>query len=368
MEAQQLGNRIREERERARLSQGELASQSSLERTAISKIESGTRKITALELSRVAEALGVRMGRLLESPTPAVVSHRSSQGLDVVESRVDGLLDELAQEVEFVQKLVPEIVSIDAPVREGFTPPATTDEAEALAGAARAHLNLDPYSPVKRLPEVVATVGLWAFSSDFGADTADAGMVMLRTGGVALVNSHNKVGRRRLALAHELGHYLIQDEYTVDWRVSDPKTGIESRLDRFARAFLLPGRGLTQSWPGRLQRLGLRDAAVVTASEFQVDMSTLARRLSELGLEGDGAAIRSTQTVQADIIEYGLNVSVDLEGTSLPEAYKRAIIALYRDRRISVERTLELLRDTLTDEDLPPRRTRVEGELWNFVS
>ena len=68
----------------------------------------------------------------------------------------------------------------------------------------------------------------------------------MREGGVCLVNSHNKVGRRRLALAHELGHYLLQDEYTVDWRVTDGGVGLESRLDRFARALLLPAQGLRE--------------------------------------------------------------------------------------------------------------------------
>jgi Zn-dependent peptidase ImmA (M78 family) len=308
------------------------------------------------------------MSRLLEDPIPAVVSHRSSQGLDVVDSKVDELLDELAHEVEFVQGLAPNILSASISFDGALDRPTTSDAAEELAAQARHLLRLDRESPVKNLPDVVAGVGLWAFSADFGADTADAGTVLLRSGAVCLINSYNKVGRRRLALAHELGHFLAQDDYTIDWRVNDPGPGIESRLDRFARAFLLPPSGLASFWVEKLDALGLRDAAVVTASHFQVDMSTLARRLSELGLEGDGDIIRSTRTLRADIIEYGLNVSMDLENTSLPQLYQKAVVALYRSRKISVDRALELLRGTLTDDDLPPRRQRAEGELWKFVS
>ncbi|WP_353814849.1 helix-turn-helix domain-containing protein [Agromyces sp. SYSU T00266] len=368
MDASQLGGRIRQERERTGLSQGDLASLADIDRTAISKIETGVRKVTAIELLRIAEAVGVRMARLLEDPIPALVSHRSSQGLDTIDSRVDVLLDELAHEVEFVQRLAPERLAPEVEMDLPLQRPRSYENAEELATQARRGLGLGESDAVTRLPEVVSRLGLWAFSMDFGPDTADAGTILLRNGGVALINSHNKVGRRRLALAHELGHFLLQDDYTVDWRVSDPSDGVESRLDRFARAFLLPASGFSDFWNESLERLGLRDASVVTASRFQVDMSTLARRLKELQLDGDRNMIRATQTVQADIIEHGLNVSVDLEGSSLPQRYQQAVLALYRERKISVERTLELLRGTLADSDLPPRRKRVEGELWNFVS
>ena len=84
---------------------------------------------------------------------------------------------------------------------------------------------------------------------DLGVDAADAATILLRSGGSSLVISDNKVGRRRLALAYELGHYLAQDQYTVDWRVADQANeDIEARLDRFARSFLLPEAGLRESW------------------------------------------------------------------------------------------------------------------------
>ncbi|MDN3478299.1 XRE family transcriptional regulator [Curtobacterium sp. APC 4022] len=367
MDAEQLGSRIRQERERARLSQIDLASKAELDRTVMSKIESGVRKVTALELMRIAEAVGIRMARFFEEPIPAIVSHRSSQGLDTAESQVDAILDFFAHDVEFVLRLAPDALVPSVPISDPFASPQSADDAEALAVAARRLLRLDDEEPVLRLQEVVSRLGLWALSMDFGPDTADAGSLLLKKGAVALVNSHNKVGRRRLALAHELGHFLVQDEYSVDWRVSDPGSGIEARLDRFARALLLPSVGFRSFWTNSLAQYGLRDAAVLTASRFQVDMSTLARRIGDLRLEGDGNAIRSTQTVGADIVEHGLLVSNDLEGTSLPQQYQRAIIGLYRAQQISVERAVELLRGTLTDSDLPQRRKRVEGELWNFL-
>jgi len=105
---------------------------------------------------------------------------------------------------------------------------------------------------------------------------ADAGTILLRQGGVCLINSHNKVGRRRLALAHELGHYLIADDYTIDWRVADQHASdIEARLDRFGRVLLLPETGVRSSWARAFETHDLREAAVLVASDYRVDMATL---------------------------------------------------------------------------------------------
>lgn len=53
-----LGRRIAETRRARRLSQHALATAIGLDRTAVSKMESGRRRISALELARIARALG----------------------------------------------------------------------------------------------------------------------------------------------------------------------------------------------------------------------------------------------------------------------------------------------------------------------
>lgn len=374
IDSEMLGTRIREARERAGLKQGELGSAVGLDRTAVNKIEGGVRKVTALELSAISIALGVRMSSLLTEPPPALVSHRSSQGLDTADSRIDRLLANLATDVEFVESLAPEelgLGNLEARI-EGlpFPSPYTMSEADQLASKARALLGLDATQPVRDLVALAASIGLLVFSADLGVDTADAGTILLRHGGVSLVNSQNKVGRRRLAAAHELGHYLVADEYTVDWRVAEQGGDVEARLDRFARALLLPESGVQAAWSQHSDAFELREAAVQVASEFRVDMTTLARRLQELGLIGgnEAAAVRSIATTQADIVEYGLIVPTDLEGTSLPVPFQKAVLRAFRAERISRERALNLLQDTFNDDDLPALRARREDELWNFVS
>lgn len=377
VDAQALGERIRDARKRAGVSQEELGRAVGLERTAVNKIEAGVRKVTALELSEIATMINVRMSSFFEEPTPALVSHRSSQGLDTADSQIDALLAKSADEVEFIVSLGADRLGLnaaDAVDEAGITPPSSNAEAEALAAQARALLGLEAEVPVRQLSDSVAGVGLLVFSRDIGKDTADAGSILLARGGIALVNSNMKVGRRRLALAHELGHYLIADDYTVDWRVADyadRTVPMESRIDRFARAFLLPGAALGRKWPEAFGRHGVRGAAILLANEFRVDMATLASRLNDEGLvDGETiASVRRCRTTKADIVEMNLNVPLEeLAGTTVPRPFSLSVLRLVRDERISRERALELLQGTFDEADLPNIRERRPDEIWNFVS
>ena len=374
LDARTLGARIREARERSGLSQGELAERAGSERTVINKIETGARKVSALELSDIALALNVRMASFFREPTPSLVAHRMSQDRDAVDSRVDHLIETLATDVEFLEALAQQELRL-AEAREAleeahFESPASAADADVLAGKARQTLGLNQEEPALGLADLVSRIGLLAFSMDLGRDAADAATILLRSGGVSLVNSNNKLGRRRLALAHELGHYLAQDQYTVDWRVADHSNeDIEARLDRFARSFLLPAAGLRSAWRRNAHR-DLRDIGVILGSEYRVDMSTLSRRARELDLvDSQGAdLLRDVKTTRSDFIEYGLHMEPEMEGTSLPLPYQLAVVRLVRDERISRERALDLLHDTFTEDDLPPVRARREDEIWNFVS
>ena len=195
----------------------------------------------------------------------------------------------------------------------------------------------------------------------------------LEHGGIAILNGHLHVGRRRLAAAHELGHFLFADEYTVDWKIGESEDDAvwEARLDRFARAILLPARALRESWGEILARGDdLRTASVKTASGFRVDMSTLSRRLFELGLvsSDDARKIRQTRTKRADIVEFDLVVNeVELAAPHLPRVYEEAVLRLYRQETISSERAEDLLLDAWLEDDLPELPELPESATWNFV-
>ncbi|KQB84814.1 helix-turn-helix domain-containing protein [Corynebacterium lowii] len=363
--AQQLGERVKGARERAGLTQEELARRVRVERTAINKMERGTRKVSAVELSEIAHALGVKMTAFFEEPTPAVVAYRSAHGLAVEGTRLTGMAEKLAADVEFVQSLT------DIGGMEETPWPLITsqEEAERMARQLRGLWGLQETEPALGLVGLASRIGLYAFSEELGDDVAAAAVIALKQGGVALINSSNKVGRRRLALAHEVGHYLIGDSYSVEARgISGNKT--EEYLDYFARAVLLPQAAVEEQWSRWVEQHGLRGAAVLAAGTYHVDMSTLARRLSDLGVidAQQAGAIRTEHTTKADMVEFDLYPGSELEGTTQPRAFQQAVLLLVRREQISRERALELLGGLFSTEDLPQPELKGKNAVWEYVS
>lgn len=75
-----VGERVRQARLSAGLSQDELGERVGLDHTMIAKIEAGRRRVDALELVRLASALDVLIDDLLE-PRPAVRAGPSAGGV-----------------------------------------------------------------------------------------------------------------------------------------------------------------------------------------------------------------------------------------------------------------------------------------------
>jgi Zn-dependent peptidase ImmA (M78 family)/DNA-binding XRE family transcriptional regulator len=363
-----VGLRIAEAREQAGLTQQELAAEAGIERTALAKIERGLRGVGALELASLARALEMRIEWFVVDAPVAIVSHRTGGGEMVELATIDKELERLARDIEMLASLDAALLP---PVQVPFGMPDSGAAAERLAEEARQLCHLDQSAPVNDLVSTLGDAGLFAFSRDLGTETADAGTILLEHGGVALVNSSNLVGRRRLALAHEFGHFLVADEYTIDWRIAEHNTPdeTESRIDRFARAFLAPAAGLTSHWRRVRTERSVRDAAVLTASYFRIDMSTLARRLHELGVAAadECSEVRRARTTQTDIVEDGLVIPHDLEATSLPRRYSQSVLRQYRRQMISPERALSLLGGTFGPDDLPELPPTHVDELWNLV-
>lgn len=360
--------RVAEARAESGLTQAQLASAVGINRSALAKIETGARRVSAVELIAIARELRRRVEWFVEPGPPAIVSYRASKP-DVATQPIDTELDQIVRGVEFVAAQVPELI-VNTP--EAVEPPSSMAEAEALAGDARKMLGLSANAPAHDLAGLVTSIGLLPFSLHLG-EGADAGTVLLERGGVAVINGDLHVGRRRLALAHELGHYLAADPYTTDWRIAATDAeALEARLDRFARALLLPEADLARRWHEWVAVVGesLRDAAVRAGSHYRVDMATLARRLGELGLVDASQAtmIRQVQTKRADIVEKNLTVHHELEPVSVPRPYAQAVLALYRRESISEDRALGLLMGTFEPDGLPELPPVPEGEIWALTS
>jgi transcriptional regulator with XRE-family HTH domain/Zn-dependent peptidase ImmA (M78 family) len=362
-----VGRRVARLRERRGLTQQQLGERASLERSAIAKIEIGRRGVGALEVMRLALALELDVEMLLADSPESVLEHRTrlDPGLDL--APIDELLEKFSRNVQFVASLDPKLVNHTLH-KEAL--PSEASAIEALAEKVRRLCGVPSGRPARDLPTVVAKVGMMTLSRPLGVQTADAASTPLQNGAVCVVNSTSSVGRRRIALAHELGHYLVRDHYVVDWRVSD-STSTDSKeifLDRFARAFLAPQRAFQGFWKDASSKNPLRTTAVLAGSYFQIDMATIARRLDELNMASDAElqSVRAVRTLKADILEHGLYAPIDLEDVSVTTSYARAVLRLYEKEKVSKERALGLLMGTFDDDDLPTLPDRHVDEIWSL--
>ena len=348
----------------AGLTQEECAARVGMDRSALAKLETDKRGISATELIRFAEAFEMRIEWFFEDAPQAVLSRRNAAEPGAPSPSVDRFTERIAREVEFLHRLGG--IELAETPRMAF--PETPEQAEDAAAEARRRLGYDREQPAAELDARAAELGLLAFSWEFGKDGADGASVLLARGGVAAVNGSYQTGRRRLTLAHELGHYLFGDEYSTDWRVAEaPAAKRERRIDRFARALLLPAAVLKNRWSGGSDT---RVDAVRLASEYRVDMTTLARRLDELKVAPpeELALVRATRTRRSDIVELSLLVADELSPPHLPDAYVKAVLDLFRREEVSAARALGLLLDTWEEEDLPDLPPLPAEAVWSFVS
>ena len=363
-ESELLGARVAAARRDAGLTQEECAARVGIARSALAKVETGKRGISATELLRLAQALEMRVEWFFEDAPQAVLSRRNAAEPGAPSPSVDLFTERITREVEFLQRLG----GLELTETPAIAFPKTSEQAEDAAGEARRQLGYDQEQPATALDARASDLGLLAFSWGFGEHGADGASILLARGGVAVVNGSYQTGRRRLTLAHELGHYVFSDEYSTDWRVAEPPAARrEGRIDRFARAFLLPAAALRSHWSGGDHT---RVDAVRLASEYRVDMATLARRLQELEIVSpqELAVVRTTRTRQSDIVELGLIVADELSPPSLPDAYMKAVLNLYRREEVSAARALDLLLDTWQEDDLPDLPPLPADAVWSFVS
>ena len=110
---QQLGQRVADARIEAELTQADLAAAIDLDRTAVAKIEAGSRRVSAVELGRIAAALGRPLDWFLVEGPQAVVSRRTDAAAGQRSVPLDRAVEKVASDVEFL-------------VEQGtFSPPAT---------------------------------------------------------------------------------------------------------------------------------------------------------------------------------------------------------------------------------------------------
>jgi Zn-dependent peptidase ImmA (M78 family)/DNA-binding XRE family transcriptional regulator len=344
-----LGARLAEARKAARLSQAELAAAVDLERTAVTKIEAGERKLDSLELARVARVLKRPIDWFVMPSLPAVVSRRRSREA-IEESQADVLLESLARDV----KLLIELKLLQP--RQVARPRGLEDveSAEAAARELRATLGVAP-GPAWDLLSLAEVAGLHVFSIDLRDDSLDGSYVRLENAGVALVNGGRQAGRRRFTLVHELGHHLFADDYSPEWIVGTDGDDRERLINAFVIHFLMPREAVLTRWQERDGRGDPRLAATVLGAEFGVSWTAVLGHLCNLELidARTRERLERDRPTKADYLEGGIVLREELGAPAVAPRFAQAVVRGYKRHKLSSRRALELLRDTVTAADLP---------------
>jgi Zn-dependent peptidase ImmA (M78 family)/transcriptional regulator with XRE-family HTH domain len=241
-----ISERIGRLRREQGLTQEQLAQTLGRDRTAISRIESGDRNVSAFELATIAEALHTSVRELLarQQPAPAMaVAYRVAMAaipdhLQAARNRARRLfeLDALLDGLGVSKPPRPELPGISVSSQGS---PST--QGQQLAGELRRFLRLSN-APVPDLPEFLeAKAGVDIVLEPMPEDVSGL-LVAINGAFLAMANSAFPFGRQRFTIAHELCHAICGDpeDVRVECDLDEPKSSEEIRANSFARHFLLP--------------------------------------------------------------------------------------------------------------------------------
>lgn len=354
-----VGERVRQARLAASLTQSALARELDVDRSALARIESGDRHLSAMELYALATALRLPLSHFVVAAPAAIASHRQDLNDDAdqvsrTSFRMDALLQAHARDADWLH-------------RRGYLPPPNGDltaafetrwaddggeSARQAAHDVRSALGL--IGPIARMADAVARAGLYALVVE---DLPGGASLLLDGGiGVAVVGGADDVVRRRMTTAHELGHFVLRDEYRTDIGVSASRDEREQRIEAFATEFLLPSAAIESTWHDLGTTTSSRHRLIHLSCDYGASWSATvssARRL-QLVSPHEATLFKAGIPTLGELIEVvGSPPIADLAVGDTAIPWQKAVLAAYRDGAITAARTVELVHGALTADGLP---------------
>jgi Zn-dependent peptidase ImmA (M78 family)/transcriptional regulator with XRE-family HTH domain len=348
----ELGRRIADARRGLGWAQGALAERVGLTQTVMSRIETGSRAVSSLELAELAEVLGVSVLDLLrrrQQPMLTIAARlgqfRDPGAVDRALKRAQTLLD-LDETLDAVLGAAPSGPA--SPRLAGAGRGGAVDQGRRLAGQVRRTLGLGD-GPITRLPELLEE----RFRLDVDVsplpEAVDGLCVSVGQRVLVLVGSGKPSSRQRFTLAHELAHYLADDldPLYVDERGARSRSMAEMRANAFAAHLLMPEAGVRAAVEGAA---GNAERAVRVALGFGTSVSAAAYQLGNLGILPEAERDRLVQTgAKPLLLRYAQPSDWQHDesgrGRVRPPGrlYSRAMLA-FRHGLIGLEPLVELLR------------------------
>lgn len=354
----QVGERVKLAREAMGLTQAALGEQIGLRRDAITKIEQGSRQLSALELANVARATELNLAWFVTDQPALVVSRRGhGEGNHLpTDLRVGKLKREVEQLLEL--KLLQPKAS-----RQQLDLPSNFEEAAQAALIVRQDVGF-PEGPVD-VALAADRLGLYLYALPLPEDASSgASAAVDEQIGVALVKGNDPHRRQRFTAAHEIGHHVFQDAYQPGPFGSQ----VEQIINSFAADLLIPRDEARQRWSQLVNDLGgKRQAAIAIATEYQVSWSSLCPHLQNAGLidQEEWQQLDEHQPSHGDYAALGDGAALapDIRAPRVPMSIREAVLRGYRKYLLGESQALDMLYGTLSPSDLPEREMIRSGAL-----
>jgi Zn-dependent peptidase ImmA (M78 family)/transcriptional regulator with XRE-family HTH domain len=293
---QEIGTRLRTERERLGLKQEQVADKMGVAQPTISQIESGSRKIEAWELSKLARIYHRDFDYFLEekmqeTPAPIFIWRKQIAINPLMEQYFSQYCNNYEKLEKMIEKRMAKFSALllDDEGRTNFIsqPPEQIDQ---MASEYWKRLNLGG-RPACILEEVLEEkLGIKLCYAENIGGSACATLTQTFGAGI-LLNSNNAPWRRNYDIAHELFHLITWDIFDPKDICGSPENGEKSKADqwadRFASAILMPTDEVNGEYNKMLQGNPIYLSDIVDlAIKFSVSTKALLWRLVNLGRIG----------------------------------------------------------------------------------
>jgi Zn-dependent peptidase ImmA (M78 family)/DNA-binding XRE family transcriptional regulator len=296
---QELGELLRQARQKCGMKQSDVAKAIYVARTTIVAIEKGERPVKAAELNQLACLYGRSVNEFV-CDHPVVqpfeihfqVAYRCNEGEEVQIKSSVLRLEDLCRNYLELEEIVSASLPQNYPSEQDVTNLPIKVAAESIAISERQQLGLGD-SPVSRLHEILAQdVGLRIFYLDLPPKYSGIYTYDERLGGCMAINVNHSEERQRWSIARQYFRFLTDRRKAVlDFEGKYQRTPESERsVESFAKYFLIPTSGLLKRFNDMCRAHGKFTPThlFTLAHYYGVSAKVLACQLEEMELVRTG--------------------------------------------------------------------------------
>ncbi|MGB8699335.1 MAG: ImmA/IrrE family metallo-endopeptidase [Thermosynechococcaceae cyanobacterium] len=289
-----IGERLKEARKGVQLNQEAAAQAIGLDRTALVKIEKGSRNVTGVELYQLARLYRrdpddfLREEPLQEDPFTTlgrIIGNAPVEWNDEISENL-----EILKEAVKLKELLGDQIRATPPSYQLSLPSSyeeAVEQGKEIAVLERERLKFGS-GPIPDLANLIASQGIWTAAVPFPEEVSGLFIAHNRYGLAIFVNQKHARVRRRFSYAHEYAHALVDRNRKEAEPTSRANRNdfIEKRANAFASEFLIPAAGVYETLE-RMQKGGpshasswIWDAATDEAVHHEIRQDLVAHRIS----------------------------------------------------------------------------------------